>query len=79
MSKWDKLMARLNRLSPDLQFEELRKILLTIGFEERRPGTGGSHYTYTKGPNIVTLPKHQTMAVTYIRKVRDAVNAEQED
>lgn len=78
MSKWEKLMARLNKLSPDLQFEELRRILLEYGFEERQPGRGGSHHTFCKGETQITLPKHQRMLKVYVEAVRDAVSTEED-
>ncbi len=78
MSKWEKLMARLNKLSPDLQFEELRRILLEYGFEERQPGRGGSHHTFCKGETQITLPKHQRMLKVYVKAVRDAVSTEED-
>ena len=76
MSQWEKLMARLHRLSPDLQFEELRKILLNYGFEEKQTGRGGSHHTFCKGQTQITLPKHQNMLKVYIKAVREAVEVE---
>ena len=79
MSKWDKLMTRLGRLSPDLQIRELRKILLSYGFEESQPRRGGSHYTFTKGDKRVTLPKHQTRLKVYVAAVRDAVERESKE
>ena len=78
MSKWEKLMARLNKLSPDLQFEELKRILLEYGFEERQPGRGGSHHTSCKGETQITLPKHQRMLKVYVKAVRDAVSTEED-
>lgn len=78
MSKWEKLMARLNKLSPDLQFEELKRILLEYGFEERQPGRGGSHHTFCKGETQITLPKHQRMLKVYVKAVRDAVSTEED-
>lgn len=71
-------MARLNKLSPDLQFEELRRILLEYGFEERQPGRGGSHHTSCKGETQITLPKHQRMLKVYVKAVRDAVSTEED-
>ena len=59
-------MARLNKLSPDLQFEELKRILLEYGFEERQPGRGGSHHTFCDGETQITLPKHQRMLKVYV-------------
>ena len=37
MSKWDKLIERVRSLSPDIRFEELRKILEEYGYEMQTP------------------------------------------
>ena len=37
MSQWDKLIMRINRLSKDLRFDELRKILESYGYEMNAP------------------------------------------
>lgn len=71
-------MARLNKLFPDLLFEELRRILLEYGFEERQPGRGGSHHTFCKGETQITLPKNQRMLKVYVEAVRDAVSTEED-
>ena len=76
MSKWEKLLAKLNRISPELQFHELRKILLTYGFEETQPGRGGSPYTFSKGKTQIKLPRHQQMQKVYIKLVKEAVESE---
>jgi len=48
MGKFDKLLLKLLSGNSDnnIGFEELRLILLTLGFTERK--TGGSHRIFTK-------------------------------
>lgn len=46
MSQWDKLLDRVRKLSPDLRFEELKKILESYGYEMYAPRGGSSHYTF---------------------------------
>lgn len=79
MSKWEKLLSRLDSLDAELRFEELRKILESYGYEMKQPHSGSSHYTFRKtGKPMITLPKHSPMKKIYIRLVRDIVEAEEE-
>ena len=48
MSKWDKLLARICLLSKDLRFDELRKVLESLGYTMNAPKSGSSHYTFRK-------------------------------
>ena len=78
MSKWDKLLIKLNNLSPDLRFEELRKILETYGYTMKEPGTGSSHCTFRKaGKMPITIPRHKPIKKIYIELVRDLIEQEE--
>ena len=60
MSKWDKLIVRICNLSKDLRFDELRKVLISYGYEMSAPRSGSSHYTFRKqGCMPITIPKHE--------------------
>lgn len=37
MSQWEKLLYKLKKLSPDMRFEELQKILESYGYEMQPP------------------------------------------
>ena len=37
MPKWDKLLEKLGNLSSNPTFKELRRILLSFGYEESQP------------------------------------------
>ena len=79
MSKWDKLLARLNSLSADMRFEELCKILEHYGYSATETSGGSSHITFRKaGMMPITIPRHSPISKTYIKLVRDTVMEEDE-
>lgn len=78
LSQWDKLLKRVLNLSPDLRFEELRKILESYGYEMNTPRGGSSHYTFRKaGIPPITIPKHKPIKRVYIEMVREVVEREE--
>ena len=77
MSQWDKLIMRINRLSKDLRFDELRKILESYGYEMNAPRGERSHYTFRKqGCAPITIPKHEPIKKVYVEMVRQVVESE---
>ena len=48
MSQWDKLLDRILSLSPELRFEEIRKVLETYGYVMHGTSGGSSHFTFRK-------------------------------
>ena len=78
MSQWDKLINRIISLSPDIRFEEIKKIMESYGYEMQSPRSGSSHYTFRKkGCNPITIPKHKTIKRVYVEIVKALI--EQED
>lgn len=60
MSRWSKLLKKICSLSPDMRFDELRKVLESYGYEMHSPRGGSSHVTFRKaGCNPITIPKHE--------------------
>lgn len=77
MSKWDKLLARICRLSNDLRFDELRKVLEAYGYTMDAPRSGSSHYTFRKpGSQPITVPKHEPIKKVYVEMVKNVVESE---
>lgn len=77
MSSWDKLLERIQSLSNDLRFDELRKVLEAYGYTMSQPRGGSSHYTFRKkGCAPITIPKHEPIKRTYVMMVREAVESE---
>ncbi|GAB5535020.1 MAG: hypothetical protein Rubg2KO_12690 [Rubricoccaceae bacterium] len=72
MSKRAKLLRRLLSGTSDrsFSFEELRGVLLHLGFEQRAPK--GSHYTFAhpKVRDILTIPKRKPLKPIYVKKAR---------
>lgn len=64
MGKLEKLLQKIKNNPKQVRFEELDKILIRAGFERRQPGSGSSHYVYTKGIAQITVPKRQPYILT---------------
>ena len=80
MSKWEKLLAKLFSLSPDLRFSELEKILNGYCYEMKSPSKGSSHYTFREpGSPPITIPKHSPIKKVYIELVKKAVEREEQN
>ena len=78
MSQWDKLLDKVRNLSPDLRFDELKKVLEYYGYEMSAPKGGSSHYTFRKpGYSPITIPKHKPIKKIYIEMVREVVEREE--
>lgn len=76
MSQWDKLIADILCMNPNLRFEQLFKALITIGYLVTQPRNGSSHYTFRKeGCMPIMLPKQSPMNRAYIKLVAEAVRA----
>lgn len=77
MSQWDKLLSKILKLSNDLRFEELRKVLEFYGYKMNAPKSGSSHYTFRKpGCNPITILKHEPIKIVYVKMVKQIVESE---
>lgn len=80
MSQWDKLINRIISLSPDIRFEEIKKIMESYGYEMQSPRSGSSHYTFRKkGCNPITIPKHKTIKRVYVEIVKALIEQEEKN
>ena len=80
MAKWEKLLLRIQSLSKDLRFEELRKVLESYGYEMNAPRSGSSHYTFRKsGCQPITIPKHEPIKEVYVEMVKRIVESEDDN
>ncbi len=78
MSKWEKLIRRIQSLPKDVRFEELQKILETYGYEMQGAGSGSSHFTFRKkGCAPITIPKKDPIKRAYVEQVRDVIESEE--
>ena len=77
MSLWSKLLKKICSLSPDMRFEELRKVLESYGYEMHSPRGGSSHATFRKsGCNPITIPKHEPIRTVYVEMVKAVIESE---
>lgn len=53
MSQWEKLLYKLKKLSPDMRFEELQKILESYGYEMQSLRSGSSHFSFRKKAKLL--------------------------
>ncbi|MDI6736132.1 MAG: type II toxin-antitoxin system HicA family toxin [bacterium] len=73
MSMIEKLYQKIKNNPKNVRFEEIERLLLNIGFEERQAQKGSSHYIFyhKKLKNNIVIPKpHQAKHVKpiYIKK-----------
>lgn len=80
MSKWFKLLQKISSLSKDIRFDELRKVLESLGYTMYSPSGGSSHFTFRK-PNCspITIPKHEPIKKVYVQMVKDIIESEGSD
>lgn len=79
MSKWQKLLNKINRMSKDLRFSEIKKILESYGYVANNPSSGSSHWTFRKqGKPPITIPKDEPIKLTYVKMVKDIIESEEE-
>ena len=79
MSKFEKLINEIKSLSNDIRFEELKKVLESLGYVATGPKGGSSHYTFRKkGHTPITIPKHETIKTVYIKMIKELIENEEE-
>ena len=78
MSKFEKLLQRIKNLDNGLRFEELKKVLESLGYEMNSPRGGSSHFTFRKKGHIpITIPTHEPIKIVYVRLVKDAIEEDE--
>lgn len=67
MSKLKKLLKRIRNNPKHVRFEELDNIIIRFGFTRRQSSKGTSHYYYTKGEKLLSVPFHKPhIKATYV-------------
>jgi len=78
VSQFDKLLKRIQALDKNLRFDEVRKILESMGYTMNRPAGGSSHATFRKpGSQPITIPRHDPIKRIYIVLVKEAIEKEE--
>lgn len=73
MTRWEKLIARVLRLSGDLRFEEIEKLLISYSYSMDK-ATGGSHCVFRKKGSLpICIPKKSPVKLTYVEMLRKLI------
>jgi len=74
MSIHEKLIDKVMALDRNMRFDELSKVLKTLGYDGKPPRGGSSHVTFRKnGKMPITIPVACPIKVAYIKMVKDAI------
>jgi len=70
LSRKQKLLDKIKSNPQKIRFEEVDKILISIGFNKRQPRGGSSHFTYILEDMIITIPYNKPyVKVKYLKDV----------
>lgn len=77
MSKREKRLKKLFQNPKIVSFKELDHVLRDFGFDMRQPGSGSSHYIYTKDNIQITVPfKRPYVKEIYVKRVLELIGEE---
>lgn len=80
MSKLKKLLHRIQNNPKHVRFEQLDRILTHYGFTRRQASGGTSHYYYTKGKKLISVPFNQPhIKTTYVERAIELLEGEIND
>lgn len=74
MTKREKRVKRLFQNPKTVSFKELDKVLKDAGFECRQPGSGSSHFVYTKGNIQISVPfRRPFIKEVYVKRILELI------
>lgn len=74
MTKRQKRIKKLFQNPRTVPFKELDRVLRDFGFTARQPGSGSSHYVYTKGEMQICVPfKRSYVKEVYVKRVLELI------
>jgi len=79
VTKREKRVRKLFANPKTVPFKELDKVLKDSGFERRQPGSGSSHFVYTKGEIQISVPyRRPFVKEVYVKRVLELLGEENE-
>ena len=79
MSIHEKLIDRVMALDRNMRFDELSKVLKTLGYDGRPPRSGSSHVIFRKNGRMpITIPVAYPIKAAYIKMVKEAILNEED-
>lgn len=80
MTKREKRFKRLFQNPKAVSFKELDRVLRDAGFTLRQPGSGSSHYVYTRGDVQMSVPfRRPFVKEIYVKRVLELLGGEDEE
>ncbi len=80
MAKKEKRLKKIFQNPKAVSFKDLDKVLKSCGFEVRQPGSGSSHYIYTKGDAQISVPfKRPYVKEVYVKRVIELIGGEKDE
>ena len=80
MAKREKRLRKIFQNPKTIPFKELDKVLKDFGFEVRQPGSGSSHFVYTKGEIQISVPfRRPFVKEVYVKRVLELIGGENEE
>lgn len=80
MAKREKRLRKIFQNPKTVPFKELDKVLKDFGFEVRQPGSGSSHFVYTKGNVQIAVPfRRPFVKEVYVKRVLELIGGENEE
>lgn len=74
MTKREKRVRKLFQNPRTVPFKELDRVLKGFGFEVRQPGSGSSHFVYTKGEIQISVPfKRPFVKEVYVKRALELI------
>lgn len=74
MTKRDKRVKKLFANPKTVSFKELDRVLRDFDFKIRQPGSGSSHYVYTKGEIQISVPfRRPFVKEVYVKRVIELI------
>ena len=68
MSKKDKLLKAIKNNPKNINFEDIKKLLESVGYKAKN--SGGSHWVFRKeGINSITIPFKRPIKAIYAKRV----------
>lgn len=77
MTKRQKRVKKLFANPKTVSFKELDKVLRDFNFKIRQPGSGSSHYIFTKGNVQISVPfRRPFVKEVYVKRVIELIGEE---
>ncbi len=80
MTKRKKRVKKIFQNPRAVAFKELDRVLRDFGFTVRQPGSGSSHYVYTKEAVQISVPfKRPYVKEVYVKRVLELIGGENDE